>query len=82
MESTSSLKSQFTEITRLDVTKLSEEEIIRQVHSTCVEQGIPLVLENYHKERNFDHELFTCRWLKDNYGDQGLLPIPFGVSDI
>ncbi|CAG8461784.1 10268_t:CDS:10 [Diversispora eburnea] len=73
MESTSSPIPQFTEITRLNVKRLSEEEIIKQVHSTCVEQGIPLVLENYHKKRSFDHKLFTFSWLKLNQGDQEIV---------
>ncbi|CAG8593975.1 2921_t:CDS:10 [Acaulospora morrowiae] len=63
----------FKEVTRIDATKLTDEEIIEQVHVICVEQGIPLVIENYHLKKEFDSELFTITWLRQNYGEYEII---------
>ncbi|CAG8544199.1 11631_t:CDS:2, partial [Acaulospora colombiana] len=72
MEGSSDPIPSFKEVTRLDVLKLTDEEIIEQVHEICVEQGIPLVIENYHLKEEFDSELFNITWLQQNYGSHGL----------
>ncbi|CAG8670068.1 3923_t:CDS:2, partial [Racocetra fulgida] len=66
----SSSITKFVEVPRLDVTQATETEIIDKVHKLCVEQGIPLVLENYHLKKEFDAELFTKEWIQRNCGDQ------------
>ncbi|RIB19394.1 hypothetical protein C2G38_1268315 [Gigaspora rosea] len=70
MEKTSSSTTKFVEVPRFDVTHATEAEIIDKVHKLCVEQGIPLVLENYHLKNEFDAELFTKEWIQRNCGDQ------------
>ncbi|CAG8598916.1 9640_t:CDS:10, partial [Dentiscutata heterogama] len=70
MEKTPSSTTKFVEVPRFDVTHATEAEIIDKVHKLCVEQGIPLVLENYHLKKEFDAELFTKEWIQRNCGDQ------------
>ncbi|CAJ0901803.1 5510_t:CDS:2 [Entrophospora sp. SA101] len=60
----------FTEIKRLNVFDYSDSELISQIHTTCVEQGIPLVIEKYHLKQNWNAAIFTQNWLRDNYGQQ------------
>ncbi|CAG8728812.1 17704_t:CDS:10, partial [Dentiscutata erythropus] len=70
MEKTPSSTTKLVEVPRFDVTHATEAEIIDKVHKLCVEQGIPLVLENYHLKKEFDAELFTKEWIHRNCGGQ------------
>ncbi|KAG0053067.1 hypothetical protein BGZ83_001710 [Gryganskiella cystojenkinii] len=58
----------FRPIRRFDVNKSSDSELRSVVETLCVKEGTPIVLEGFHKHKNWDPTPFTFPFLDDMYG--------------
>ncbi|KAK9718108.1 hypothetical protein K7432_005727 [Basidiobolus ranarum] len=66
--------SAFIPTPRINITSLSQEELIAKVESIVVQQGIPLIIENVVQGHKWDQELLSPEWLYKNYHDMEMAP--------
>jgi len=48
------------------------DKLTRTIHTVALEQGLPLVVDNWHLRNDWNAALFSQEWLEREYGDQGL----------
>ncbi|CAG8581892.1 9426_t:CDS:10, partial [Paraglomus brasilianum] len=56
----------FEQVPRINAATFTNEEIVRRVHETCVINGIPLVVENWHMRKEWRKDIFSLDWLRAN----------------
>jgi hypothetical protein len=69
----------FKAIPRLDATQLETEESFASleefIEKHVIVGGTPLVIENWHKRRDWPWYIFTTQWLKENNGGDRKYPM-------
>ncbi len=61
----------FVPVKRVNVNQISQNQLRAEVETTCVAEGTPFVLEDWHNSPAWNHTLFTFPHIDEIYGDEG-----------
>jgi hypothetical protein len=47
-------------------------KLTQAIHAVTIEQGLPIVVDNWHRRRDWNASLFSKEWLAREHGNDGL----------
>jgi len=53
------------------------------IHAVTIEQGLPIVVDNWHLRQDWPAQVFSKEWLKREHGDEGITPLKLqGIANV
>jgi len=54
-------------------------KLTQVIHTVTIEQGLPIVVDNWHRRRDWNASLFSKDWLAREHGQDGQFPIQIAL---